>query len=35
MVQGSLIVISVGFVVVNIVVDTLYSYVNPRVGFDG
>jgi peptide/nickel transport system permease protein len=34
MVQGSLIVISVGFVVVNIVVDTLYTYVNPRVGFD-
>jgi len=34
MVQGSLIVIAVGFVVVNIVVDTLYTYVNPRVGFD-
>jgi len=34
MVQGSLIVISIGFVVVNIVVDTLYTYVNPRVGFD-
>ncbi|MFD1647407.1 ABC transporter permease [Haloarchaeobius litoreus] len=34
MVQGSLIVISVGFVVVNIVVDTLYTFVNPRVGFD-
>jgi ABC-type dipeptide/oligopeptide/nickel transport system permease component len=34
MVQGSLIVISVGFVVVNIVVDTLYTLVNPRVGFD-
>ncbi|WP_440988913.1 ABC transporter permease [Haloarchaeobius baliensis] len=34
MVQGSLIVIAVGFVVVNIVVDMLYTYVNPRVGFD-
>jgi peptide/nickel transport system permease protein len=34
MVQGSLIVIAVGFVVVNIVVDALYTYVNPRVGFD-
>ena len=34
MVQGSLIVISIGFVVVNIVVDTLYTLVNPRVGFD-
>jgi peptide/nickel transport system permease protein len=34
MVQGSLIVIAVGFVVVNIVVDTLYTLVNPRVGFD-
>ena len=34
MVQGSLIVIAVGFVVVNIVVDMLYTYVNPRVRFD-
>lgn len=34
MVQGSLIVIAIGFVVVNIVVDTLYTLVNPRVGFD-
>ncbi|WP_439027341.1 ABC transporter permease [Haloarchaeobius sp. DT45] len=33
-VQGSLIVIAVGFVVVNIAVDTLYAYINPRVGFD-
>ncbi|WP_435346214.1 ABC transporter permease [Haloarchaeobius sp. HRN-SO-5] len=33
-VQGALIVIAVGFVLVNIVVDTLYAYVNPRVGFD-
>jgi len=32
--QGSLIVVAVAFVVVNIVVDTLYAYVNPQVGFD-
>jgi ABC-type dipeptide/oligopeptide/nickel transport system permease component len=32
--QGSIIVVAVGFVVVNIVVDTLYAYVNPRVAFD-
>lgn len=33
-IQGSLIVLAVGFVVVNIIVDTLYAYINPRVGFD-
>ncbi|WP_338729075.1 ABC transporter permease [Haladaptatus sp. DJG-WS-42] len=33
-IQGSLIVVGVGFVLVNIVVDTLYAYINPRVGFD-
>ncbi|WP_276247188.1 MULTISPECIES: ABC transporter permease [unclassified Haladaptatus] len=33
-IQGSLIVVGVGFVVVNIVVDTLYAYINPKVGFD-
>ncbi|HET7322960.1 MAG TPA: ABC transporter permease subunit, partial [Halococcus sp.] len=30
-VQGCLIVIGVGFVVVNFSVDTLYAYVNPEV----
>jgi len=34
MVQGSLIVIATGFVVLNIVVDALYTYVNPQVSFD-
>ena len=29
--QGSLIVIGVGFVLVNIVVDTIYGYLDPRV----
>ena len=33
-VQGSLIVVAIGFVLVNIIVDTLYAYINPRVGFD-
>jgi len=33
-VQGSIIVIAVGFVVLNILVDALYTYVNPRVSFD-
>jgi peptide/nickel transport system permease protein len=33
-VQGSLIVIATGFVVLNIVVDALYTYINPRVSFD-
>ncbi len=33
-VQGSLIVIATGFVLLNIVVDALYTYVNPRVSFD-
>ena len=32
--QGSLIVVAVAFVLVNIVVDTLYAYVNPQVAFD-
>ncbi|WP_435333747.1 ABC transporter permease [Haloarchaeobius sp. TZWWS8] len=34
MVQGSLIIIAIGFVLVNIAVDALYAYINPRVGFD-
>ncbi|MFB6125402.1 MAG: ABC transporter permease [Halanaeroarchaeum sp.] len=34
MIQGSLIVIGVGFVTVNIVVDALYAYVNPQVVYD-
>ena len=29
--QGSLVVIGVGFVLINLVVDTLYAYVNPQV----
>jgi peptide/nickel transport system permease protein len=33
-IQGSLIVIGTGFVVVNIVVDALYAYVNPRVVYE-
>ena len=32
--QGSLIVIGAGFVLVNILVDTLYAYVNPQVVYD-
>ena len=32
--QGSLIVIGTGFVVVNIAVDALYAYVNPQVVYD-
>ena len=32
--QGSLIIVAVGFVLVNILVDTLYAYVNPQVAFD-
>ncbi|GGL51450.1 ABC transporter permease [Halocalculus aciditolerans] len=34
MIQGCLIVIGVSFVLVNIVVDTLYAYVNPQVVYD-
>lgn len=34
MIQGSLIVIGAGFVVLNILVDALYAYVNPRVIYD-
>ncbi|MEM4782207.1 MAG: ABC transporter permease, partial [Halalkalicoccus sp.] len=30
-IQGSLIVIGVGFVLINMIVDVLYAYVNPRV----
>jgi peptide/nickel transport system permease protein len=30
-IQGSLIVIGIGFVLINAVVDSLYAYVNPRV----
>ena len=33
-VQGSLIVIGVGFVLINIVVDALYAYFDPRVGYE-
>ncbi len=33
-VQGSIIIIAVGFVIVNILVDSLYAYINPQVGFD-
>jgi peptide/nickel transport system permease protein len=33
-IQGSLIVIGVGFVLVNIVVDALYAYVDPQVVYD-
>jgi len=33
-VQGSIIVIGVGFVVLNILVDALYAYVNPQVSYD-
>ena len=32
--QGSLIIVAVGFVVVNILVDALYANVNPQVAFD-
>lgn len=34
LIQGTLIVIGVGFVVINIVVDSLYAYVNPKVGYE-
>ncbi len=33
-VQGSLIVIGTGFVLINIVVDALYAYFDPRVGYE-
>ena len=33
-IQASLIVIGVSFVVINIVVDALYGYLNPKVGFE-
>jgi len=33
-VQGSIIIIGTGFVVLNILVDALYTYVNPRVSYD-
>jgi len=33
-VQGSIIVIGIGFVLLNILVDALYTYVNPRVSYD-
>ncbi|MFC7202388.1 ABC transporter permease [Haloferax namakaokahaiae] len=32
--QGSLIAVAVGFVLVNILVDALYAYVNPQVAYD-
>ncbi|MEF8821087.1 MAG: ABC transporter permease, partial [Halovenus sp.] len=31
-VQASIIIIGVGFVVLNILVDALYTYINPQVG---
>ena len=31
MIQGSLIVIGAGFIVLNIVVDALYAYIDPQV----
>lgn len=31
LIQGSLIVIGTGFVLINIFVDSLYAYLNPRV----
>jgi len=31
LIQGSLIVIGTSFVLINIVVDSLYAYLNPRV----
>jgi peptide/nickel transport system permease protein len=34
MIQGALIVVSVSFVLVNIVVDALYAYVNPQVAYE-
>jgi peptide/nickel transport system permease protein len=34
MIQGSLIVVSVSFVLVNIAVDALYAYVNPQVAYE-
>lgn len=33
-IQASLIVIGVGFVVINIFVDTLYTYLNPKVAYE-
>jgi len=33
-IQGSLIVIGIGFVLVNIIVDALYAYLNPQVVYD-
>lgn len=32
--QGSLIIVGVGFVVTNILVDALYAYLNPQVAYD-
>ena len=34
LIQACLIVIGVGFVAINIVVDTLYAYIDPRVGYE-
>lgn len=34
LIQGSLIVIGVGFVVINIAVDALYAYLDPQVGYE-
>jgi peptide/nickel transport system permease protein len=34
LIQGSLIVIGIGFVVINIAVDALYMYFNPQVEYE-
>jgi len=34
LIQGSLIIIGIGFVVINIVVDALYMYLNPQVDYE-
>lgn len=34
LVQGSLIVIGIGFVIINITVDALYAYLDPQVGYE-
>jgi peptide/nickel transport system permease protein len=34
LIQGSLIIIGIGFVLINIVVDGLYMYLNPQVEYE-
>lgn len=34
LIQGTIIIIGVGFVVINVVVDALYTYLNPQVEFE-